>query len=47
VGDEESVVAQLTTVAEAGATDFVAAPFGSADDRARTFSLLADLAAGS
>ena len=47
VGDEESVGAQLAAVAEAGATDFVAAPFGSADDRARTLSLLADLAAGS
>jgi alkanesulfonate monooxygenase SsuD/methylene tetrahydromethanopterin reductase-like flavin-dependent oxidoreductase (luciferase family) len=47
VGDEESVVAQLAAVAEAGATDFVAAPFGSADDRARTFALLADLAAKS
>jgi alkanesulfonate monooxygenase SsuD/methylene tetrahydromethanopterin reductase-like flavin-dependent oxidoreductase (luciferase family) len=47
VGDEEAVAAQLTTVAEAGATDFVAAPFGGADDRARTFALLSELAAGS
>jgi F420-dependent oxidoreductase-like protein len=47
VGDEEAVAAQLATVAEAGATDFVAAPFGGADDRARTFALLTDLAARS
>jgi F420-dependent oxidoreductase-like protein len=47
VGDEEAVAAQLATVAEAGATDFVAAPFGGADDRARTFALLTELAARS
>jgi F420-dependent oxidoreductase-like protein len=47
VGDEESVAAQVAAVAEAGATDFIAAPFGSAEDRTRTFTLLADLAAGS
>jgi F420-dependent oxidoreductase-like protein len=43
VGDEQAVAAQISALDEAGATDFLAAPFGSADDRARTVALLTDL----
>ncbi len=43
VGDEEAVAAQIATVAEAGATDFVASIYGSADERERGFALVADL----
>lgn len=44
VGDEETVAARIAAVAEAGATDFVAAPFGRDEERDRTRVLLADLA---
>jgi F420-dependent oxidoreductase-like protein len=44
VGDEAAVRAQLDTIADAGATDFVAAPFGSRDERQRTIELLASVA---
>jgi F420-dependent oxidoreductase-like protein len=45
VGDEASIAAQLRRIAEGGATDFMAAPFGGKDERAETVSLLAALAA--
>ena len=44
VGDEELVATQLARFADAGATDFLAAPFGRRPDRDRTVSLLAELA---
>lgn len=48
VGDEQSVTAQLAALADAGATDFWAAPVAVGGDpagsRARTRALLADLA---
>ncbi|HEX5588350.1 MAG TPA: TIGR03564 family F420-dependent LLM class oxidoreductase [Acidimicrobiia bacterium] len=40
VGDEASVTAQLTRLAEIGATDFVAIPSGNDDDRTRTLEHL-------
>jgi F420-dependent oxidoreductase-like protein len=44
VGDEESVAAQLRHLGDVGATDLSLPVFGSADDRARSLSLLAELA---
>lgn len=44
VGDEAAVRSQLAAIAEAGATDFVAAPFGSRAERDRTVHVLASLA---
>jgi len=44
VGDEEAVAKGIQTVVDAGATDFLAAPFGSRDDQQRTVALLADRA---
>ena len=44
-GDEESVSRQIAAFAEAGATDFIAALYGSSEERPRTFSLLSQLAA--
>jgi F420-dependent oxidoreductase-like protein len=46
VGDEDAVAAQLAALADAGATDFMAAPFGSAEEIARTMALLSSLARG-
>jgi alkanesulfonate monooxygenase SsuD/methylene tetrahydromethanopterin reductase-like flavin-dependent oxidoreductase (luciferase family) len=46
VGDEESVANQIRAVADAGATDFSAAPFGSADEIRQTIGLIATLAKG-
>ncbi len=43
VGDEETVAAGIRRVADAGATDFSAAEFGSSADRARTRELLRSL----
>jgi F420-dependent oxidoreductase-like protein len=43
VGDEASVAAQLRRLGEVGATDFVAIPCGSAEDRRRTLAHLAAL----
>jgi alkanesulfonate monooxygenase SsuD/methylene tetrahydromethanopterin reductase-like flavin-dependent oxidoreductase (luciferase family) len=43
VGDEDSVSAQLRRLADIGATDFVAIPTGTADDRRRTLAHLATL----
>jgi 5,10-methylenetetrahydromethanopterin reductase len=44
VGDEEVVRAGLRGLADAGATDFVAAPTGSREERDRTVALLCDAA---
>jgi F420-dependent oxidoreductase-like protein len=46
VGDEESVANQIRAFADAGATDFSAAPFGSADEIRQTVRLVAALAKG-
>jgi F420-dependent oxidoreductase-like protein len=46
VGDEEVVARQIGALAEAGATDFSAAPFGSADEIRRTIGLISGLARG-
>ena len=43
VGDEASVSAQLRRFADIGATDFVAIPTGTDDDRRRTLDHLAAL----
>jgi alkanesulfonate monooxygenase SsuD/methylene tetrahydromethanopterin reductase-like flavin-dependent oxidoreductase (luciferase family) len=43
VGDEATVAAAITKLADAGATDFVASVVGDRDERARAFSLLSDL----
>jgi F420-dependent oxidoreductase-like protein len=44
VGDAASVTAQIAALGDAGATDFLGAPFGSADEQRRTFDLIAELA---
>ena len=44
VGDEASVTAQLARLAGIGATDFMAIPCGTVDDRVRTRAHLASLA---
>jgi F420-dependent oxidoreductase-like protein len=44
IGDEESVVASIGKLAEAGATDFVAGIVGDEAERARGFNLLSELA---
>jgi F420-dependent oxidoreductase-like protein len=46
VGDEGTVASQIRAVAEAGATDFSAAPFGSSDEIRQTIGLIAALAKG-
>jgi alkanesulfonate monooxygenase SsuD/methylene tetrahydromethanopterin reductase-like flavin-dependent oxidoreductase (luciferase family) len=46
VGDEESVSRQIAAYAEAGASDWIATPYGSPDERQRTAALLTQLAAG-
>jgi F420-dependent oxidoreductase-like protein len=46
VGDEESVTRQIRAVAEAGATDFSAAPFGSPDEIRQTLALITALTTG-
>lgn len=43
VGDEASVTAQLTRLRDVGATDFIAIPTGTTDDRRRTLDHLATL----
>lgn len=40
VGDEDSVVKQLDRFRDAGVTEFVAAPYGTAEEQARTTRLL-------
>jgi F420-dependent oxidoreductase-like protein len=47
VGDEESVAAQLAALADAGATEFVAAAYGERAERDRTFALIAELSRSS
>jgi F420-dependent oxidoreductase-like protein len=44
IGDEQAVADAVATLAEAGATDFVAAIVGDAAERARGFALLGELA---
>jgi F420-dependent oxidoreductase-like protein len=45
LGDDKAVVAQLRRIADGGATDFMAAPFGSRDERSATVEVLSGLAA--
>ena len=47
VGDEEAVAAQVHAVADAGATEFSAAVYGTPEEVARTRALMGALAAGS
>jgi F420-dependent oxidoreductase-like protein len=44
VGDEDAVRSGIAALAEAGATDVVASVVGTAEERARTFALLSDVA---
>jgi 5,10-methylenetetrahydromethanopterin reductase len=44
LGDEEAVTAAIETLAEGGATDFVASVVGTREERERTFALLSDIA---
>jgi F420-dependent oxidoreductase-like protein len=44
VGDEESVANQIRAIAEAGATEFSAAPFGSSEEIRNTLALITALA---
>lgn len=44
VGDEAALTAGIQRIADAGGTDFVAAPFGSPEQQARTTAFLSDLA---
>jgi len=43
-GDEDSVTAQITALAQAGVTDFVALDYTRGDDQQRTRALLKSLA---
>jgi F420-dependent oxidoreductase-like protein len=43
IGDEEAVAASISKLADVGATDFVAAIVGDADERARGFALLSEI----
>ena len=43
VGDEAEVVAQIGRIADGGATDFMGALFGTAEERERTSGVLASL----
>src|SRR5438105_2960922 len=44
VGDQDAVASGLTALFDAGATEVVAAPYGSAEERKRTADLLTSLA---
>ena len=44
IGDEASVQAQVGRLADAGTTELVGVPFGTAEERARTLQLLGELA---
>jgi F420-dependent oxidoreductase-like protein len=44
IGDEDAVAASVSKLADAGATDFVAAIVGDAEERARGFALLSQIA---
>jgi hypothetical protein len=43
VGDEDAVGAQISALAEAGVTDFVAGGYGSGEDASRTHAFLRSL----
>jgi F420-dependent oxidoreductase-like protein len=43
VGDESTVTSAIGRLRDAGATDFVAAPYGSTDERSRTLEVLTSL----
>jgi alkanesulfonate monooxygenase SsuD/methylene tetrahydromethanopterin reductase-like flavin-dependent oxidoreductase (luciferase family) len=43
VGDEDAVGAQISALADAGVTDFVAGEYGNAEDAARTHALVRSL----
>ena len=43
LGDEDDVAASIERLAAAGATDFVASIVGTAEERARTFTLLSEM----
>jgi alkanesulfonate monooxygenase SsuD/methylene tetrahydromethanopterin reductase-like flavin-dependent oxidoreductase (luciferase family) len=43
VGDEDAVGAQISALAEAGVTDFVAGGYGSGEDATRTHAFLRSL----
>jgi hypothetical protein len=43
-GDEGAVGRQVQRIADAGATEFMAAPFGTAEEQSRTTAVLAGLA---
>ena len=45
VGDEDAVAAQISTLAEAGVTDFVAGEYSGGPDGARTRAFLRTLVA--
>ena len=44
IGDEEAVAASIARLADAGATDFVAAIVGDAEERARGLALISEIA---
>ncbi|HEY3144146.1 MAG TPA: TIGR03564 family F420-dependent LLM class oxidoreductase [Acidimicrobiales bacterium] len=44
VGDAETVVAQMQALEDIGATEVLAAPYGSAEERDRTFAVVTELA---
>jgi F420-dependent oxidoreductase-like protein len=44
IGDEASITAQVGRLADAGTTELVGVPFGTAEERTRTLQLLGDLA---
>jgi alkanesulfonate monooxygenase SsuD/methylene tetrahydromethanopterin reductase-like flavin-dependent oxidoreductase (luciferase family) len=46
VGDEDSVAAQISALADAGVTDFVAGEYARGEERARTRGLLKSIIAG-
>jgi alkanesulfonate monooxygenase SsuD/methylene tetrahydromethanopterin reductase-like flavin-dependent oxidoreductase (luciferase family) len=46
VGDEKAVLVQIERLAECGATDFLATPYGSTEERAATLELLTSLNGG-
>lgn len=46
VGDEDSVASQIRALGEAGATDFIAAPFGSSEEIRNTLALVTSLTGG-
>jgi nitrogen regulatory protein PII-like uncharacterized protein len=43
VGDEDAVGAQISALAEAGVTDFVAGEYGGGEDAARTRAFVRSL----